>query len=188
MARRRGNKGGVLEWVTKTNMITAADHTTAANELDVIDLDLNPDEVAEIKLIETYIEFEDTSDVTATLMAHLTLGTDPSSSIATFSGTIQTQYSATVWDDIEDEEVFYLHKVRYDEELTSTGGLSTQHSYYQSQRYDFNPPLLVGRNIGMTTGVVELASGDAGDVLFAARIFFKRRKGAPAEIINLIKH
>lgn len=189
MARRRQGRKGVLEWVTLTNMITAATHTTAATELDVIDLDLNPDEVAEIKMIESYINIEPILTTLGRSEASIVLGTDPSSTITPFAST--DPYVSTTFDNLEDEEVFYSHFFEYfcDREATATGTAISHNKYSDTQvrKYEDNPPMLVGRNIGMNTTAFESAAV-MGDVLYLVRIWFKRRKGAPEEILNLIKH
>lgn len=186
MAKRRTNRKGVLEWVTLTNMITAGTHTTATNELDTVDLDLNPDEVAEVKMIESYIDMEQTgSGADLRAMASLILSTDPSNSVNLFTST--DPYVATTIDNVEDEETFYVHWYHYELDFTTSGMASTRNMDKQTIVYPDNPPFLVGRNIGMNTGVFESVDG-IGDIVYICRVWFKRRKGSPEEILNLIKH
>jgi hypothetical protein len=182
MARKRTSRKGVMEWVTETSLQTTVD----TNTLTVIDLDLNPDEIAEIIKIRTMLRavIEQAGTAQDLGIIGMCLSTDPSADINPLGVTAATM------DDLEDEEIFLFHRVSSRFVWGTDVGFVDINEYHEWTD-DFClgscPPLLVGRNIGFTTRYTE-TTAQISAIEGYCQVYFKRRKGSPDEILNLIKH
>lgn len=79
----------------------------------------------------------------------------------------------------EDLEWFYLHKHTVQEELETTG--KTAHKHDDSQSEDFDPPILVGTDVGMAVHNDTSLACDSW-----VRIYFTRRKANVMELNQVL--
>lgn len=166
--KRRSRSHGILEW--KFDFIDIAGGGAVEN--GVIDLDLLPDEIAEIRKIMTTIFISTlTVAVNDIISAHMMISMDPDNAADPATGANH-----------EDLEVFYEHAYSLQAdyaEATETGGYAIPLSNYKSE--DFDPPILVGTNLGQST------EGDAtAQVDFWTRIFFTRRRATATELNQIL--
>lgn len=168
MARRRTVRKMPLEW--KTDTITTSDATITAGEFD---LDLMPDEIAEIRGIKSIIN---------------TLGVVRAvNDLAEFRKMLSMDPDADddplVEANLEDLEVFYVHALQMMSEwaeATETGGLGLVTSHEDQMWFPPDAPILLGTNFAQ---VVRGPADVAAD--WITTVYFKRR-GATASELNQI--
>lgn len=175
MARKRARSHGVLEWKFKDTSVTTSN---TDSQFD-IDLDLMDDEVAEIHQIESKIVLEcgaNTPTQDQEIVAALAMSMDPD-----FDG-IPTLTAAT--NELEDLEVFYDHQYvrRFDTEGTEANFQCWQES--NEKHLDFNPPILVGTNIGCNARLTNVPN--EVDAYYGVRVYFTRRKANVAELNQIL--
>ncbi|KKL89746.1 hypothetical protein LCGC14_1911630 [marine sediment metagenome] len=154
-----------LEWIFQ-NVNTA--NATPANAR--IELGLKDDEVAEIHKVMSYIAPAPYAAGGAddSLVLAMSLSMDPD--------VILTPIAEDNQDDLE---WFYTHRHETQIELTTDGayGLKTD----DSKSEDFNPPVLVGTDVGM------VVLGDAALACqFWVRLYFTRRKANVMELNQVL--
>lgn len=167
MARRVARAGLPLEW--KTDFVTTNDATVTRGEFD---LDLLPDEIAEIYGIQSIITVDADEDANDDIVARKMLSMDP-----------DADDDPTLNSNLEDLEVFYIHdgkwKVAF-AEATETGGYALQMTSKDEMWLPEKYPILVGTNFA------QVVKGDANEVCeFITTVYFKRKK-ATAKDLNQI--
>lgn len=175
MARRRGRTRthGILEWVYDFENIATAPSATVMNE--VIDLDLMPDEVAEIWNIDTSIRPSLLLETDITIVAGMTLSMDP--------GSIQSPLNDALI--AADVEIFYEHLARWQVGLTTSGIYAEQ--LVDRKKWCASPePILVGTNIGMASNYTESTPLTGGTVTFTTRVYFTRRRASIMELNQVL--
>jgi len=174
MARRRVSRKLPLEWVSKWVDLP----TKAVVYTDTLDLDLLPDEIAEIWNIDSYLAFTTAAaagvDDISTINSYLSM--DPDADKA-------PSLSATV----EDLEVFFQHPVTL---MTVVEATSTSVQRYKDESQKGwkavdGKPILVGTNVGV------VASYDTSADMFTAathlvRVFFSRRRATAPELNQIL--
>lgn len=165
MSSRRGSSKKPLEWVF------AAVNTTDATVTNTrIELGLKDDEVAEIHKIDMSIGVGNIPDTANDeVLQYAMLSMDPD--IAVTPGTAANH---------EDLEVFFEHEQRMQQEV-GAAGQSALNRGPTSKISDFNPPVIVGTDVGM------VVVGDANVTgAFWTRLYFTRRKATVMELNQVL--
>lgn len=175
MARKRARSHGVLEWIFKDGVVT----TSLTDTHFILDLDLMDDEVAEIHKIESKIVLEGpaagpTQD--QHINAAIACSMDPD-----FDG-INTLVSTT--NKLEDLEVFHDHQFSNDFVVEGTEANFQFYKVSDEKNMDFNPPILVGTNIGVNCRLIN--SVDEFDAYYGVRAYFTRRKANVQELNQIL--
>lgn len=167
MARRAARSGMPLEW--KTDVIDTTDDTVTNG---VIDLDLLPDEIAEVWAIDTHMSSFLTSDADDLVVLSMYLSMDPDASGT--PGTVAV---------LEDLETFYSHQASFQNEFaeaTETGGAG-------NQPYDNKTLVLPVYPILIGTNPAQVVIGDASNnAEFITTIYFKRRRATASELNQIL--
>ena len=170
MARRRSvSRSMPLEWKTVTTQVT--DTTGVSPTTQSVDLDLLPDEIAEIWKIDSTIDTGSIGELDNNLdvASYLSMDPDASASPRTLSN-------------LRDLEVFFTHIAAWEFLLTTTGvGLSPM---FDSKIVSFAPhPILVGTNLGHV-----LHSESTVDVTIdqIITVYFKRRRATASELNQIL--
>lgn len=156
-----------LEW--KTDVITTSDNTVTTGEFD---LDLLPDEIAEIVKIDSGMETFVALAASDLVKLKMYISMDPDAND-------DPETNAT----LEDLEVFYNHSASFQgdyAEATESGGLGVKVSDYKVS--DFAQyPVLVGTNFA------QVVKGDANNASeFRTTVYFKRRKANAMELNQIL--
>lgn len=167
MARRTARSSIPLEW--KADTINTTDATVTNGEFD---LDLLPDEIAEIWCIDSTIIGELASAAIDAVSYRMYLSMDP-----------DANDSPAANSNLEDLEVFFSHQHLMEAdyaEATETGGYAIQ--TVSNKIVKFAPfPVLVGTNFAQ---VVIGDGNEPGE--FITRVYFKRRKANALELNQIL--
>lgn len=155
-----------LEW--KTDTVSTTDATVVNGELD---LDLLPDEIAEILLIDSTIDFFNIPDAANDdLDAVMMMSMDP-----------DADDDPSVNANLEDLEVFYHHRYAVQQEIGAAGQSVIRNSDNKQLKPPEGHPILVGTNIS------QVVQGDATIAVdFITTIYFKRRKATALELNQIL--
>ena len=169
MARRRTARSGIpLEW--KTDTVETVNATVTRGEFD---LDLMPDEIAEIHLIRSTILTALATSVLDSVPVAMYLSMDPDA-----DDTPATRAN------LEDLEVFYIHEALFIAdyaEATETGGYALNMTSKDQQAFPEKHPILVGTNFA------QVVLGDAAQATdFITTVYFKRRSANATELNNIL--
>jgi len=167
MARRRSSKSKPLEWVG-----ARMDTTAGGGEVrEVIQLALDDDEVAEIRVIDSTIQMNN-GIIDDFVIAGLMLSMDPSvSTAATPDSEVQ----------FEDLETFYTHLEQIRIEIGTITNLTYRDIYHKQLVFPDDHPLLVATNIAA------LVSDDVALVMdYFVRIYFTRRKASDEDLVRTL--
>lgn len=169
MAKARSH--GILEWVHGFDIILTA--TSGTTENQIIDLNLMDDEIAEIWGIHSEIMPISASEIDNGILAGLMLSMDPDNVANPLADA-----------NLADLEVFYDHRLYYQQGLTTDGfsiaRLSDIKKFEATERH----PILVGTNVGMSSNYTEVAA--ITSVTFAVRLYFTRRKANVSELNQIL--
>jgi len=166
MARRAARNQIPLEW--KTDVVSVSDATVTNGQLD---LDLLPDEIAEIHGIKTIISMANIPDAANDVVsAAMYLSMDPDA--------IQSPLTDAV---LEDLEVFYIHRYTVQQEIGAAGSFSTRLTDKNQKEFSDRWPLLVGTNFS------QVVVGDATIAqTFITTVYFKRRRANAMELNQIL--
>ncbi len=157
-----------LEW--KTDVISVSDATVTTGEFD---LDLLPDEIAEIHGID--------SEIRGNLLTAVIDQTDFNMYISMDPDADDTPNTLT---NLEDLEVFFHHYFRLIAdyaEATETGGYGLLANHHKQMWLPEKQPILVGTNFA------QVVVGDASQAAqFITTVYFKRRKAGKEELYNIL--
>lgn len=157
-----------LEW--KTDTISTTDATVTPGEFD---LDLLPNELAEIFVIKSTINITMSSAVIHDADANMYLSMDP-----------DADDDPSVIKNMEDLEVFFHHFFNLDRdyaEATETGGAAIRNSGSEILTLPEHAPILLGTNFS------QVVVGDSiGASNFITTVYFKRRKASKEELFNIL--
>jgi len=166
MARRIARSGIPLEW--KSDIVTTSDATVTNGE---IDLDLLPDEIAEIWRIDSTIEIANIPDAAnddINVVTYMSMDPDAIGNPATVAT-------------IEDLETFFYHSYHLQIEIGAAGATTLRNSDNKQLVLPEKFPLLVGTNLS------HVVLGDAAiAVSFVKTIYFKRRKANAMELNQIL--
>lgn len=180
MPRRRTRENRPMEWVNETFVDATADRTTVSITRTIIDLDLLPDEIAEIHGVEEtlFMDWTGETDSRATMGSALSM--DPNNIMGDWlSATAATMAAA-----FEDLEVFYQHQLNLELLLTTSGIGVVQPESHRS--FWPSSPILVGTNIGWNMQVSEDVAGAAGTFQAWIQVYFRRRRATASELNQVI--
>lgn len=183
MANKRrspASSGKVLEMTRETTTIQLPT-TTMSTTLKTIDLDLLPDEIAEIRRIESLLLVNWSAETDGYVQVASVLSTDP----GTAMGDIIVETEAVQAAQYEDLEVFFLQRVWEQQSITTSGMI--MHDQVHEKAVDFMKeyPYLVGSNIGWNIGCVE-GTDIAGAVQAFMTIYFTRRRATVNELNQIL--
>lgn len=170
MAKKYGSK--VLEWVSE---LVEAD-ASATNQRVVINLNLDDDELAEIRMIESEISLTTPAAIVDDqVTTQHALSMDPSVSIA------DNPYAEGTYEDLE---TLYTFRREYSVDANATAGSVDQKIEDVTMKQVVFPdayPLLIATNLGF------LIDGDAGlATQHCIRIWFTRRKAVGNELARTL--
>ncbi len=166
MVRRRGATSKIpLEW--KTDVVTVSDATVTNGEFD---LDLLPDEVAEIQAVKSIISLANIPDAANDVVsAAMYLSMDPDAIGSPLTDAI-----------LEDLEIFYHHRYTVQQEIGAAGSFSTRLTD-KNEMVFFNRPLLLGTNFA------QVVVGDASiGQTYITTVYFKRKKASGEDLTNIL--
>lgn len=174
MAKRVANKR-VLEWVSERVTATGQAGPAAETVRAVIALNLDDDEVAEIRMIETEIDIQQSELIDDNSMdAQLLLSMDPSVSTA-----------AAPYDEVqyEDLETFHNHRTDLVTNFTTSGATAIDTNSRKVVEFPDDYPLLLATNPALlvVSPAIQNLSAD-----FFARIWFTRRKSVGNELARTL--
>lgn len=168
MAKRAVRKKPAIEY--KTDFVNTTDATVTNGEFD---LDLLPNELAEILGIKSIITGELTSAVIDQVQYRMYLSLDP-----------DADDSPLVNANLEDAEIFYIHDFSMAAdyaEATETGGYALKISDEDQMWFPTDIPMVVGTNFS------QVVIGDAAEPgEFITTIYFRRRKASNLDIVNAL--
>ncbi len=172
MARKRTARTGLpLEW--KTDVVNITDTTSATAQTGEFDLDLLPDEIAEILAIDSQIDPGSYGDIDNPVSLGMYLSMDP-----------DADDDPLTLANIEDLEVFFSHYLR--QEINSISATSVFFQDKVSQKKLELPekyPILVGTNFSQ---VVNGVSTVDVSVSFITTVYFKRKKASGNDLTNIL--
>lgn len=168
-----------LEWKYKQGSLP----TSGTDVQFQVDLDLMPNEVAEIHLVESkivhYCTVASEGTPTQDQFVHVALGMsmDPD-----YDGEQSILTGAAC--ELDDLEVFYDHQFtnKFD-----TEGAEANFQFYKvvdEKHINFSPPILVGTNIGCNCSL--LNTPDEFDGIVGVRVYFTRRKANVQELNQIL--
>lgn len=166
MARRRVGRNYPLEW--KTDTVNTASAAVTNGEFD---LDLLPDEIAEIYIIDTSISFANIPDAANDdVEGRMYLSMDPDA-----DDTPATDAN------LEDLEVFYTHNYHVQQEIGAAGQSTLVLSDHKTLQFPEKSPILIGTNFA------QVVMGDAAVAVdFHTTVYFKRRKASGVDLANIL--
>lgn len=176
MARRRVARTRMpLEWAFGNVTAMAVSGTVYTGE---IDLDLLPDEIAEIYKIDSTVELESSGSPEKADSVNFCMGVL----------NMNPDYNPVAGDMVKggnaelDLETFFSHVVTVSTILTTSGAGKSPVSHTKIS--DFSDyPLLVGTNVGMAAIGSFVTDVDAD---FWVRLYFKRRKATATELNQIL--
>lgn len=169
--RRRVSRSLPLEWVAV--VVATTNDTVATKE---IDLDLLPDEIAEIHKIDTTIKGYLASAVIDETVYKCYISMDPDADTAPFDA---ADYKA-----VQDLETIHHHILGLQAdyaEATESGGWAIVNTSNKITDFPEKYPVLVGTNMNF---VVEGDDAEPGQ--FIAKVFFKRRPATASELNQIL--
>lgn len=175
MGKKKSRTHGVAEWIYNQGSLTAS-----GTDIDFdLDLDLLPDEIAEIHEVESKISPDVSSDPTQdqTIGVAMALSMDPD-----FDDDPSIDEGASSV--LNDLEIFYDHQYKG---YFQTEGTEANFQYYQlseEKHMRFDPPLLVGTNIGVSASLNNTTN--EFDATVGARVYFTRRKATARELSQVL--
>lgn len=178
--RRSGaSKGNILEMTRET--LTYQLTTSAVTTLTTLDLDLLPDEIAEIRRIESTVCLNWSAETDGYAQAVSALNTDP----GTAMGDLIVETAAIQQAQYEDLELIFYHRVWEQQNLTTSGLI--MHNQVHEKIVDFMKefPYLVGSNLGWNICAVE-GTDIAGAVQAFMTIYFTRRRATVTELNQIL--
>ncbi len=166
MARRTARSQIPLEW--KTDVVTVSDATVTNGEFD---LDLLPDEIAEILAIKSIVSMANIPDAANDVVsAAMYLSMDPDAIGSPLTDAI-----------LEDLEVFYHHRYTVQQEIGAAGSFSTRLTDKNELEFPSKYPLLVGTNFA------QVVVGDASIAqTFITTVYFKRKKASNIDLTQIL--
>jgi len=165
MARKSRAGSLPLEW--KTDVMTGVVGSVVSGEFD---LDLLPDEIAEILVIDSTIKYDTVPEVDASSVADMYISMDPDA-----DDTPATEAN------LEDLEVFFHHFFDIETDLTTSGKTNTKVVSNKIIRLPEAYPILVGTNFAQVA--VAQATFSAA---FITTVYFKRRKASGQDLANIL--
>ncbi len=165
--RRSPNRNIPLEWKTDTVIVT--DTTVTNGEFD---LDLLPDEIAEIYVIDSTIQMANLPDA-ANLLAdtYMLLSMDPDANDTPATGT-----------NLEDLEVFFHHWFAQQIEVGAAGAVSNVLQSNKRMMLPAEYPILIGTNFSQ----VVVAGNTAIDTQFITTVYFKRKRATQSDLNQIL--
>ncbi len=166
-ARRRSPSRNIpLEW--KTDTITTTDATVTTGEFD---LDLLPDEIAEIYAIDSTISSANIPDAANDLIATFKyLSMDPDANDS--PGLIAS---------LEDLEVFFTHWESMQQEIGAAGTATLILTHNKRLQLPADYPILIGTNFA------QVVLGDATIAqTFITTVYFKRRRANQSDLNQIL--
>lgn len=166
MARKVARSGIPLEW--KTDTIGTTDDTVTRGEFD---LDLLPDEIAEIYLIDSAIYIGNVEDAANDdIDVRKMLSMDP-----------DADDDPLINKNLEDLEVFFTHGFEIQQEVGAAGSVAIKNSDHKVVRLPEKYPILVGTNFAQVVkGDADVACG------FITTVYFKRRKANATDLNQIL--
>lgn len=175
MARRRNvNRKLPLEWVYKY----VAMATKATVYTDELDLDLLPDEIAEIWSVDTRLSLLNTAvacaDDISTADACLSMDPDAKDTPATTTN-------------LEDLEVFYSQSISISTILDGAAASAQRHGAERDKQWVAvdGKPILVGTNVGIV-GQYDTSADMYTAAAFEVRLYFSRRRASAPELNQIL--
>jgi len=174
-AKRTARSKMPLEWITDTIDIT--DVTAADAVSGEFDLNLLPDEIAEIVRIDSYLGFGDLGESDNDLEVGMYLSMDPSA--------IADPITIA---NLEDLEIFFSHYYKHQQGITTSGFTGTPKD--SKKVGDFQDyPILVGTNVAQVVnavGGVDFAGTTIDNLRVITTLYFKRRKATAMELNQIL--
>lgn len=171
MPRKKSSRNFPLEW--KTDAVSITDTTSATAVTGEFDLDLLPDEIAEIVGIEQTISPGTLGVIDNVGQLGMYLSMDPDASA-----------DPLVLANIEDLEVFFTHYMDLEiNAVTAASVFSTIRTANKKMWLPEKNPLLLGTNFSQ---VVNGASTVDISVQFITTIYFKRKRASQADLTNIL--
>lgn len=169
MGKRRPFRGASpLEWVSiRVNPAAAALAASREN----FELNLDDDEVAEIRKIDSTIQFQAIAEgVDEVGIGQMSLVMDPSYPTSSLPDTEGVQ---------EDLETFFTHIFRLDVDFTTSGETAPQTT--DNKQMDFDPPVLLASNPAL------LYANDADTaIVYIVRLYFTRKKAGKDDLTRIL--
>jgi len=166
MARGTARSSIPLEW--KSDIVTTSDATVTRGE---IDLDLLPDEIAEIWLVDSTIEIANIPDAAnddINVVTYMSMDPDAIGNPATVAT-------------IEDLETFFYHSYHLQQEIGAAGAVALRNSDNKILALPEKFPILVGTNMA------HVVLGDAAiAVSFVKTVYFKRKRANALELNQIL--
>lgn len=185
MANKRrspASSGKLLEMARETLTYTLT--TTSVTTLTTVDLDLLPDEIAEIRGVESIIQLPMVAEVDGDIQVASVLSTDP----GTAMGDLLSWVAATRAAQYEDLEVFFVQQARATGKAVGTAAsyMIQEHVVYDKNFwFPEDRPYLVGSNIGWNVGAAE--SADVGNEINGIlTVYFTRRRATVTELNQIL--
>ncbi len=168
MPPRRGkSRNFPLEW--KTDVISVTDNTAVNGEFD---LDLLPDEIAEIFGISSHMEnvnVPDAANIIADLYMYLSMDPDANDTPSTLTN-------------LEDLEVFFSHQHAVQLEIGAAGASSLVLGSTKEMWLPESYPILIGTNFAQMV----VAGNTAVDAFFVTTVYFKRRRATQSDLNQIL--
>ena len=159
-----------MEWAA----IDTASIVGGATEEDVaarLGLGLRDDEIAEIHKLVVNTQLREDFDAAKTTIMHSFVSMDP-----------DAIYAITTLPDLET----IVYKVRGSSSAGIHAGVETIQREDDQDIYDFDPPVLVGTDLGIGLHLIcDVGNLDAGSWMIV-RVFFTRRKASAAELNQIL--
>jgi len=174
-AKRTARSKMPLEWITDTINIT--DITAADPTKGEFDLDLLPDEIAEIVKIDSYLGFGDLTEADNDLEVGLYLSMDP-----------DADADPITIANLEDLEIFFSHYLKYEQGLTTSGFYGSRKDSKKVSDFE-GYPILVGTNFSQVVncvGAVDFGGTSIDNLRVITTIYFKRRKATAMELNQIL--
>lgn len=174
VARRKVSRKLPLEWVAKWDVLT----TKAVINTETLDMDLLPDEIAEIWQIDSYLVLDGVA----------VAGVDDESAINTYlSMDPDADDDPTVASHLADLEVFFSHFMTISSILDGTAASfeSEKTSDQKTWRAVDGKPILVGTNVGMV-GEWNTSADLFTNAQWQVRLYFTRRRATVSELNQIL--
>lgn len=175
MKKRTARSKMPLEWVTDTFNIT--DVTAADPTNGQFDLDLLPDEIAEIVKIDSYLGFGDYGEVDCDYEVGMYLSMDPDA--------IADPMTIA---NLEDLEIFFSHYLKLQQGITTSGMAVTRKDSKKVSDFE-EYPVLVGTNFSQVVnciGTTDFGGTTIDNLRVITTVYFKRRKANAMELNQIL--
>ncbi|MEE8209017.1 MAG: hypothetical protein V3T88_08730 [Nitrosomonadaceae bacterium] len=172
MCAKRTARGNIpLEW--KTDVVNITDTTSATPVTGEFDLDLLPDEIAEILSIDSTIDPGSLGIIDNPVSLGMYLSMDP-----------DADDDPLVLGNIEDLEVFFSHYLRQEISAVTAASVFFQNKVSKKQQdLPEKYPILIGTNFSQ---VVNGVSTVDVSVSFITTVYFKRKKASGLDLANIL--